>query len=115
MVEAYKKFWMNYVNFNDRTTAKDFWLTFLMNIIIGFAAGFIMGITKLSILSVVMMLYSLASIIPSLAMSVRRMHDINKSGWWLLISFVPLVGGIILIVFYCLPSVNENNNFGTQL
>jgi len=62
----------------------------------------------ISMLSVV---YWLAILIPSLAVTVRRLHDSNLSGWWLLISFVPF-GGIVLLVFYILASTPGANRFG---
>lgn len=115
MVESYLKMWKNYANFKDRTTVKDYWFTVLANFLIGFILGFLMGFFKLPFMSPLIGFYILATIIPSLAISIRRLHDINKSGWWLFISLVPLVGSILLLVYYCKPSVTENNNYGTQL
>ena len=57
-------------------------------------------------------IYYLAALIPSLAVSVRRLHDTSRSGWWLLISLVPLVGSIVLLVFYCEDSHPGTNNWG---
>ena len=54
----------------------------------------------------------LASIVVSLPLGVRRMHDINRSGWWLLIGIIPIVGGIVLLVFACLPGTPGPNRFG---
>jgi uncharacterized membrane protein YhaH (DUF805 family) len=59
-----------------------------------------------------MLLYSLAAMIPGLAVSIRRLHDIGKSGWWLLIAFVPLIGGIWLIVLLATDSQPGNNQWG---
>jgi uncharacterized membrane protein YhaH (DUF805 family) len=57
-------------------------------------------------------LYALILIIPSLAVSVRRLHDTGRSGWWLLISFLPLVGFIVLLVFFCQDSHPGANQYG---
>lgn len=115
MIEAYKKFFRNYANFKDRSTRKDYWLVILINIIIGFCVGLIggfLGEEAEKVCTVVVGIYSLATLIPSLALEVRRLHDINKSGWFILISLVPAVGSIILLVFLCMDSVNENNQYG---
>ncbi len=126
MIEAYKKFWSNYANFNGRTSRADYWWTFLANIlvgmIIGFVCGFISGLTgdsngevSLGISTLLPSLYSLAIFVPSLAIAVRRLHDINKSGWYLLMGLIPFVGGIILLVYYLSDSVNTNNQYGQQV
>ena len=57
-------------------------------------------------------LYSLAVLLPSIAVAVRRLHDTDRSGWWFLIGFVPIVGGIILLVFYVLEGTRGPNRFG---
>ena len=49
-------------------------------------------------------LYSLAVLLPTLGLAVRRLHDIGKSGWWILVAFVPILGWIYLIYLYCQPS-----------
>ena len=58
------------------------------------------------------MIYSLATIIPSLAVAIRRLHDVGQSGWFALISLVPLVGGIILLVFLAKESQPQTNKWG---
>lgn len=113
MIESYKKFWINYTNFKDRTTVKDYWYVVLMNIIISIVLGII--INAIPSLSFVSTLYSLATLIPGLAIAVRRLHDINKSGWYYLMGLIPIAGFIILIVYFCKASVTENNNYGVQL
>lgn len=108
MVEAYKRFLRNYTNFSGRSTRSDYWYVVLANFLIGFVIGFIGGPPIIS------MIYSLVVLIPGIAVFIRRMHDINKSGWWWFISLVPLVGTIILLVFMCTDSVNENNKYGER-
>ena len=56
--------------------------------------------------------YTLAVLIPGIALFIRRMHDINKSGWNYFWAFLPIVGFIIILLFLCKPSVNENNKYG---
>lgn len=59
-------------------------------------------------------IYILAVLVPSLAVVVRRLHDTGRSGWWFLIAFVPLVGGIILLVFMCSEGAREANEYGAD-
>ena len=94
--EAVKLFFINYVNFGGRSTRSEFWywqlFSFLVSLILGIFTTFI-G------LNFILWLFSIATIIPGLSLSIRRLHDIGRSGWWLLIGLVPLVGAIILLVF----------------
>lgn len=118
MVEAVKEFFTKYAVFEGRTSRKTFWLTVLGLFLIGFVIGLVGGIigaacgfdntTTSNTLSTIV---SLVTLVPSLAIDCRRLHDINKSGWWQLISLVPFVGWIILLVFFCLPAVNEGNKY----
>lgn len=57
-------------------------------------------------------IYTLAVLIPSLAVTVRRLHDIGRSGWWLLIAFIPLIGALILLIFTVLDSKPGSNQYG---
>ena len=90
----------HYFDFDGRATRKQFWMFVLINFILAFLIGFVARLF-LGDQSVVMSnLYSLAMILPALGISVRRLHDVGKSGWWILIGLIPIVGWIILIVFY---------------
>lgn len=60
-------------------------------------------------------IYGIAIIIPGFALSIRRLHDLNKSGWWILLGLIPIVGGIILIIWYCFSSVDAGNRYGIQV
>ena len=81
----------------------------LFNVIASFVLSFVAGLLKLPIL---VGIYSLAVIIPSLSLAWRRFHDTNRSGAWFFIALVPFVGWIIELVILCQPSVNENNKYG---
>ena len=110
MVEAVKKAYIqNYANFKDRTNRSDFWWAFvgmlILNIIVSIVGGMIFG-TNDAGTNILSSIWSLATLIPGIALDVRRMHDIGKSGWAILISLVPLVGWIILLVWLCQPSKN---------
>ena len=69
-------------------------------------------IGAMGIPGILLALYSMAIFIPNLAVAVRRLHDQDKSGWWILIGFVPLIGGIWLLVLYCLDGTPGPNRFG---
>jgi len=101
----YIKVWQQYAVFNGRARRKEYWMFFLFNFIIAFILGFIEGFADSS--GIVSGIYSLAVLIPSIAVGVRRMHDTNHSGWWLLLPIVNLV-------FLVLDSQPENNRFGSN-
>ncbi len=111
-MNEFKKMWKYGFKLSGRSTRRDFWMAVLFNMIFAFIVGLVAGIIKLPFLSVV---YTLAALIPGWTLGVRRLHDSNKSGWCLLLSLIPLVGAIIVLVFYCLPSVDEGNRFGEIL
>ena len=114
MIEAYKRFFRNYTNFSGRSTRSDYWYVVLANIIIGIIIGVVDELLGLSESTItISTIYTLATIIPGLALIVRRLHDINLSGMWCFISFIPL-GGIIMLVFLCTKSVDENNKYGER-
>jgi len=110
MFEYYVKVLKNYATFTGRARRKEFWMFVLCNLIIA------VGINILAIMapafSLLALLYSLAVLIPGLAVSVRRLHDIGKSGVWVLISFVPLIGGIWLIILLAQEGVQAENKWG---
>ena len=121
-MDSYIKMWKNYFNFQDRTTRKDYWMSVLINFLISLVLGFFSGlftnfpiIGKLNIMDLISYIYFILILIPGLAQSVRRMHDVNKSGWYLLMSLIPIIGWIIVLVQECSPSVDVNNNYGTKL
>ena len=106
----YLHVWKNYATFDGRATRSEYWYFILFNTIISIALLIIDEIATGGILSIV---YLLAILIPSIAVATRRLHDINKSGWWQLIALIPLIGLIVLIVFYCTDS-KEDNQYGVN-
>ena len=99
-----------YAVFSGRARRKEFWMFFLFNFLIALGLGIIEGIIGTG--GLLGGLYGLGVLIPGLAVSVRRLHDTNRSGWWLLIGLVPLIGLIVLIVFYVQDSDAADNAFG---
>jgi len=121
----YNKVLMQYADFSGRARRKEYWMFTLFNVIFIFILLLIMmvSIDRLSIgyggamqyFGVILYyLYTLAVLIPSLAVCVRRLHDIGKSGWNLLLGLIPLIGGIILIVWYCQDSEAGENKWGAN-
>jgi len=111
-IEVLKK----YAVFNGRAQRKEYWYFFLFNFLIGIVLGIIDGMigsfSSATGMGLLGGLYSLAVLIPGIAVSIRRLHDTNHSGWWLLISLVPLVGFIILLVFMVQDSQPGENQYG---
>ena len=66
----------------------------------------------MKVLVIILSIYFLITFIPSIAVTVRRLHDVDKSGWWYLINFVPYIGSFILLIFVCTDSVNRPNKWG---
>jgi uncharacterized membrane protein YhaH (DUF805 family) len=105
-----------YVVFSGRARRKEFWMFVLFNVIISIVLGLIdkligtdYGKNGGGVLSTI---YSLAVLLPSLGVAWRRLHDTNRSGWWILIGLIPCVGWIILIVFYAMEGTPGDNQYG---
>jgi uncharacterized membrane protein YhaH (DUF805 family) len=105
-----------YADFSGRARRKEYWLFTLINIliliglaIIDVTAGLEVGDEEMGVLSGI---YALAVLIPGIAVSVRRLHDTDRSGWWLLIGIVPLIGDIVLLIFFVLDGTPGDNRFG---
>ena len=96
--------------FEGRADRKEFWYFVLANFCVAFLIGCIDGLIGAE-RPYLGSLYSLAVLLPNLGVSVRRLHDIGKSGWWLFLSLLPPIGTIILIVWACKPSVDEGNQY----
>lgn len=106
----------HYADFTGRAHRSEYWyfvlFNFIVSILIGLSLGVIAGLLNVPALVYLAYLWSLAVFIPSLAVSVRRLHDIGRSGWWLLLSLIPLVGAIILIIWHCTDSQPGANQYG---
>jgi uncharacterized membrane protein YhaH (DUF805 family) len=111
-IEALKK----YAVFAGRSRRKEYWYFVLFNVIVSLvlsAVDALLGtFSSASNGGLLSGIYGLAIIIPSIAVSVRRLHDIDRSGWWVLISLVPVIGTIVLLVFAVLEGTPGENRFG---
>lgn len=107
--EAVSDGFSKYATFSGRSSRSAYWWFFLFSIIVYFGAAIVDGAAKTQVFSVLALV---ALFLPGLAFQVRRLHDTDRSGWWVLISLVPLVGYIVLIVFLCTDS-GPPNKWGT--
>jgi uncharacterized membrane protein YhaH (DUF805 family) len=101
--EAVKTCFSKYVDFGGRASRSEYWWFVLAYVIVAIVAGLIH--------EVVYGLAILAFLLPLLAVGARRLHDIGKSGWWLLLGLIPLVG-LVLLYFMVQPSQPESNEYG---
>ena len=102
-----------YAVFSGRARRAEYWYFVLFNIIVSIILSIVSSIIhdKAGIISTI---YMLAVIIPSLAVGARRLHDTGKSGWWQLISLIPIIGGIWLIVLLATNGTPGSNEYGTN-
>lgn len=103
---------VNYCNFNGRSSRSEYWWFTLFSSLVSAILPFLIGLISDGLGTAVEWILPLALFLPGLGVSVRRLHDIGKSGWWLLIGIIPLVGWIILIVWACKESTMAPNEYG---
>mgnify|MGYP002619686903 CR=1 FL=1 len=129
-IKAYADFWKNYANFSGRARRSDYWYVVLAEAVVGTVFGILAGIIMTVVYNAtwdeeamaavgaiavgIISLYSLATIVPHLSLSVRRLHDIGKGGVYLLLGLIPTVGSIIILVFCCTDSQPGINQYGTS-
>ena len=103
----------NYATFNGRATRSEFWWWQLFVLLVAFAGGIVDGIINLNS-DVVAYLWALVTLLPGLAVSVRRLHDTDMSGWWLFIMMVPFIGAVLLIAWWISEGTIGYNRFGAD-
>ncbi|OIQ18789.1 DUF805 domain-containing protein [Lacinutrix sp. MedPE-SW] len=106
----------NYANFEGRARRQEYWMFTLFNFLIIMALAIVSGVLATSLdapaFMAIYFIYALAVVIPSLAVAVRRLHDTGKSGWYYLISLIPLIGGIWLIILFATEGDVGPNEYG---
>jgi uncharacterized membrane protein YhaH (DUF805 family) len=120
-VEAIKRFYAKYAQFSGRASRSEYWWVALYMAIIYIPLSILSstaGTNSLGepngfgiLLSILLGLFALGHIVPSIAIGVRRLHDVNMSGWFYLLSLIPFVGGLIMLVFMVLPPKPEGARF----
>lgn len=117
-MEWYLKVLKNYVGFSGRARRKEYWMFTLFNLIAAIIAMVLDHVLHLASATTgygpIYGLYVLAVLLPSLAVGIRRLHDTDRSGWWLLLGFIPLIGAIILIVWMATDGTPGDNKFGSN-
>ncbi len=98
-----------YVVFSGRATRKEYWMFFLFNVIVSIVLSLVDTFLGTHI---VIQIYTLAILLPSLTVLSRRLHDTGRSAWWILIGLVPFIGGFVLIIFAILDSQTGTNKYG---
>ena len=112
----YLEAWKKYAVFNGRSRRKEYWYFILFNLLVSMLLGFIDSMTGMysfeAGIGLLSGVYTLAIIVPGIAVGIRRLHDTGRSGWWLLIGLIPFVGAIVLIVFCVQDSQPGENEYG---
>ena len=113
----YLKVMKQYADFNGRARRTEYWMYALFNVIFLFVAAVLDNLLGLKFnpeipYGYIYMIYALATFIPGLAVSVRRLHDVDKSGWFYLIVLIPLVGAIWLLILFCTEGTPGRNQYG---
>jgi uncharacterized membrane protein YhaH (DUF805 family) len=108
----YIEAWKKYGVFSERTGRQGYWYFALFHILVYILLSIIAGVIGGKIGGSLLSLYTLAVTIPAWAATVRRLHDTNRSGWWILIALVPFIGAIVLLVFLAQESHAVENQYG---
>lgn len=98
-----------YATFNGRARRQEYWMFFLFNLLFTLAAGLIDRFLGTSLIGG---LYSLFILLPSVAVLVRRLHDIGRTGWWVLLSLIPVIGVVVLLFFAASEGMHGDNEYG---
>jgi uncharacterized membrane protein YhaH (DUF805 family) len=112
-IEAITSGFKNYVNFRTRAARSEYWYWTLFVVLLTIATSLIdLAIIPRGDFGPLTTIATLALLLPGLAVSVRRLHDRDQSGWWLLLFLVPLIGPIVLLVWFCMRGSVGANRFG---
>lgn len=103
----------NYCNFSGRSSRSEYWWFCLFSFIVGVIVSAIFSFNE-NISMVANGVVTLALLLPGIGVAVRRLHDTNRSGWWLLLGFIPLIGAIVLLIWYVQPSQETPNQYGPE-
>ena len=109
VIDNYASVFKNYSNFSGRAGRREYWMFLAAN----FAMCMILSVLDAAIgMPVLGLLYMLAALIPAVSVSIRRLHDGGRSGWWMLFGLIPFLGGLALLVMMVLPGTPSANRFG---
>ncbi len=111
-MEHYTGAFSKYATFSGRATRKEYWMFILINILVVMVLSLLFK--NVEELSFIPSIYCLAVLLPTLALMSRRLHDVGKSAWWILIQVIPLIGSVILNCFFVLDSQTGTNAYGSN-
>ena len=114
-MEWYLKVLRQYADFTGRARRKEYWMFVLINTVIAVLLAIldsVLSLPRVFSSGPLGLLYSLAVLLPSLAVGARRLHDTGRSAWWLLIGIIPLIGTIVLVVFFVTDGERQPNIYG---
>jgi uncharacterized membrane protein YhaH (DUF805 family) len=110
--EAVRSGFDHYTDFDGRASRPAFWWWVLFGVLVAIAANILDAIIGTVILSAIV---GLGLLLPNISVSIRRLHDTDRTGWWILIAFIPIIGLIVLLVFYLQDSDPGENNYGPPM
>ncbi len=113
-VDAIKSGFSNYVNFSGRAIRSEYWFWTLF-VIVGLVIAALIDYTIFGTPEALFYgVFGLAVFLPGLAVTIRRLHDVDRTGWWIFLNLVPLIGSIVLIVWFCTAGTPGPNRFGPE-
>jgi uncharacterized membrane protein YhaH (DUF805 family) len=107
--EAIASGFSNYVNFSSRAARSEYWYWVLFNVLAQVVTEIIDNVIGIWLTTGI---FSLAVLLPGIAVAARRLHDVDRTGWWLLLAFIPVVGLIVLLIWFCTKGTDGSNRFG---
>jgi len=110
----YIKAWKKYAVFGGRAARQEYWYFLLFHILVYILLSIIAGVIGGKVGGSLLSLYTFAVTIPGLSATVRRLHDTNRSGWWILISLIPGIGAFVLLAFLAQESHAVENQYGSR-
>jgi uncharacterized membrane protein YhaH (DUF805 family) len=99
----------NYVNFSGRACRSEYWYWILFILIAEIVTGTIDAVLDIRLVTSI---FGLVTLLPSITIAIRRLHDLDRTGWWILLGFIPLIGWIILLIWYVTKGTDGPNRFG---
>lgn len=109
LTQAVQRFFQRYAQFRGRASRSEYWWWALVSGVVSIVFEVLVRVSGL--FSVLDVIWVLAVLVPSIALAARRLHDINRSGWWQLLALIPIIGWIILLIWFCTDSRPEGARF----
>ncbi|MFG6082188.1 DUF805 domain-containing protein [Paracoccus litorisediminis] len=110
LFEAVGNVFANYATASGRASRSEYWWFTLFNIVVSVILGFIQGAQGAEF--GISTIWVLVALLPGICVTIRRLHDLDRSGWWILVLLIPVVGYILLIVWFCMRGTAGANRFG---